>query len=231
MRKAYALEAVDALETPQRAGVLRADAVDQDLVELADLPRVRRLLQTSAEYLSIGSPGALAFTVVAAKPIIVLLFGPSFAPAASALPVLMGAFVSISFGYLAGNMVVVLGLQRRYFAYAAIGLIVNVLLNVALIPPYGFQAAAWVTLVTEVTVMSLSMRQVLKGVGMTPRWGRIGRIAIAAAAMAVAVAAARDAGLPLGVLAGLAIVLYVGLLFVLGALTRSEVFGILRRDR
>jgi O-antigen/teichoic acid export membrane protein len=197
----------------------------------ADLPRVRRLLQTSAEYLSIGSLGALAFTVVAAKPIIVLLFGPSFAPAASALPVLMGAFVSISFGYLAGNMVVVLGLQRRYFAYAAIGLIVNVLLNVALIPPYGFQAAAWVTLVTEVTVMSLSMRQVLKGVGMTPRWGRIGRIAIAAAAMAVAVAAARDAGLPLGVLAGLAIVLYVGLLFVLGALTRSEVFGILRRDR
>lgn len=196
----------------------------------ADLPRVRRLLQTSADYLSMGSLGALAFTVVAAKPIMVLLFGPSFAPAASALPVLMGAFVSISFGYLAGNMVVILGLQRRYFAYATVGLIVNVLLNVALIPPYGFQAAAWVTLVTEVTVMSLTMRSVLMGIAMKPRWGRVSRIAVAAVAMAVVVAAARGAGLPLGVLAGLAAVLYFGLLFALGALTPAEVTGFLRRD-
>ena len=196
----------------------------------ADLPRVRRLLQISAEYLSIGSLGALAFTVVGAKPIIIVLFGPSFAPAASALPVLMGAFVSISFGYLAGNMVVILGLQRRYFAYATLGLVVNVLLNVALIPPYGFQAAAWVTLVTEVTVMSLSMRRVLMGIGMTPKWGRLGRIALAAAAMAVAVAAARGAGLPLGALVGLAIVLYAGLLFAFGALTRTELAGMLRRE-
>ena len=196
----------------------------------ADLPRVRRLLQTSAEYLSMGSLGALAFTIVEAKPIMVLLFGVSFAPAASALPVLMGAFVSISFGYLAGNMVVILGLQRRYFAYATLGLVVNVLLNVALIPPYGFQAAAWVTLVTEVTVMSLTMRSVLMGIRMKPSWGRIGRVATAAAGMAVAVAAGRYAGLPLGILVGVAIVLYVGLLFALGALTRADVSGFLRRD-
>jgi len=196
----------------------------------ADLPRVRRLLQTSAEYLAMGSLGALAFTVVAAKPIMVLLFGVSFAPAAKALPVLMAAFVSISFGYLAGNMVVVLGLQQRYFAYAAVGLIVNVLLNVALIPPYGFEAAAWVTLVTEVTVMSLTMRRVLMGVGLRPKWTRLARIAVAAAAMAVVVAAAHDAGLPLGALVGLASVLYVGLLFALRALTATEVAGFLRRD-
>jgi O-antigen/teichoic acid export membrane protein len=195
----------------------------------ADLPRVRRLLQTSAEYLAMGSLGALAFTVVAAKPIMVLLFGASFAPAAKALPVLMGAFVSISFGYLAGNMVVILGLQRRYFAYAALGLIVNVLLNVALIPPYGFEAAAWVTLVTEVTVMTLSMRRVLMGVGLTPKWTRIGRIVIAAALMAAGVAVAHDAGAPLGALVGLAIVMYVGLLFALRALTATEITGFLRR--
>jgi O-antigen/teichoic acid export membrane protein len=196
----------------------------------ADLARVRRLLQTSAEYLSIGSLGAVAFTAVAAEPIMVLLFGPRFAPAASALPVLMGAFVSISFGYLAGNMVVILGLQRRYLMYAALGLAVNVLLNVVFIPPYGFQAAAWITLITEFTVMSLSMRSVLMGLGMTPKWGRIFRVALAAAGMAVLVALARDAGVPLGGLVGLAMVLYLGLLFALGALTRADVSGLLRRD-
>ncbi len=195
-----------------------------------DLPRVRRLLQVSAEYLSMGSLGALAFTVVAARPMMVLLFGPGFAPAASALPVLMGAFVSISFGYLAGNMVVILGLQSRYLAYAAIGLIVNVLLNVLLIPPFGFQAAAWVTLVTEVTVMSLSMRSVLMRLGMRPRWARIGRVVLAAAAMAVAVAVARRAGLPLGGLAVLAVVAYVGLLIALRALTPGDISGFLRHE-
>lgn len=196
----------------------------------SDLSRVRRLLQVSGEYLSMGSLGALAFTVVAARPIMVLLFGVGFAPAASALPVLMGAFVSISFGYLAGNMVVILGLQRRYFAYAAVGLIVNVLLNVALIPPYGFRAAAWVTLVTEFTVMSLSMRSVLKRLDMKPKWGRLIRIAAAAAAMGVGVALAHGAGVPLGGLAVLAFALYVGFLFALGALTPAEVRGFLQRD-
>lgn len=196
----------------------------------ADLPRVRRLLQMSAEYLSMGSLGALAFTIVAAKPVMVLLFGVRFAPAASALPVLMGAFVSISFGYLVGNMVVILGLQRRFLAYATLGLIVNVLLNVILIPTYGFQAAAWVTLLTEVTVMSISMRSVLMRLAMRPVWKRVGRVAVAAALMAMAVAGARSAGVPLGGLAALAAVAYVGLLFALRALTPADVSGFLRRD-
>ena len=195
----------------------------------ADLPRVRRLLQTSAEYLAMASLGALAFTVVAAKPVIVLLFGIRFAPAASALPVLMGAFVSISFGYLAGSMIIILGLQRRFLAYAVIGLIVNALLNVALIPPYGFQAAAWVTLVTEFTVLTLSMRSVLVHLQMTPKWNRLRRVAAAAVVMAVAVGAARYAGWPLGALATLAFGAYVGLLFALGALKSAELASLLRR--
>ena len=45
------------------------------------------------------------------------LFGLQFGSAAPALPILAGAFVSISFGYLVGNMVVVLELQRRFALY------------------------------------------------------------------------------------------------------------------
>ncbi len=196
----------------------------------ANVARVRRLLQTSADYLSIGSLGAVAFTVVAGKSVMVLLFGPSFAPAGSALPVLMGAFVSISFGYLAGNMVVILRLQRRYLAYATVGLIVNALLNIALIPPFGFRAAAWVTLVTEFTVMSLIMRRVLMALDMRPDWSRIRRVLLAAAAMGGAVALAQAGGLPLGVLVALAGTLYIGLLFALGALKAADISGFLRRE-
>jgi O-antigen/teichoic acid export membrane protein len=195
-----------------------------------DRERVRRLLQLAGEYLTMASLPALAFTIVAAAPIVELLFGAQFARAAPALPILMGAFVSISFGYLAGNMVVILELQRRFFRYAALGLIVNAGLNVALIPPYGFLAAAWITLVTEVLVMSLTMRAVLTELGMTPRLGRLARTLVAALGMGAFAWLAKSLGVPLLGLLAIASLTYPALLFLLGALTSEEVRAVLRKE-
>jgi O-antigen/teichoic acid export membrane protein len=196
----------------------------------ADIPRVRRLLQMAAEYLSMGSLGALAFTIAAAKPIMVLLFGRQFTAAAPALPVLMAAFVSISFGYLFGHMVVILQLQKRFVLYAAAALVVNVVLNLLLIPPYGFQAAAWVTLVTELLVLSLTARSALRRLEMKPDLGRLGRIVLAATAMGVATLVARAAGLPLGALCVIAAVLYPVLLVASRALSPSEILALARHQ-
>lgn len=192
--------------------------------------RVRDLLQATAEYLTMASLPILAFTIVAAHPIVTLLFGGQFAAAAPALPVLAGAFVSISFGYLVGNMVVILELQRLFLRYAALGLVVNAVLNVVLIPRYGFQAAAWITLLTEATVMSLSMREVLLALGMRPRLQRFARVLAAAVAMGVLVTLARAAGAPLGVLAAIAAVSYALGLMLSRALTRDELRSVMRRE-
>ena len=70
----------------------------------------------------------------------------------------MAAFAVICFGYLGGNLVVLLELQRLFVRNAAIALVFNVVLNLLLIPPYGFLAAAWVTLATEILVVSLDPR-------------------------------------------------------------------------
>jgi O-antigen/teichoic acid export membrane protein len=196
----------------------------------SELPRVRSLFQTAGEYLTMASLPVLAFTVVAAAPIVELLFGPAFASAAPALPILMGAFVSISFGYLAGNMVVILELQKRFFRYAAVGLFVNAFLNLLLIPRYGFLAAAWITLVTEVIVMSLTMRAVLGGLEMKPSYGRLLRTLVAALAMVVPTWLARQAGAPLYALVAVAAVSYAALLFALHVLTPAEVRSALRRE-
>jgi O-antigen/teichoic acid export membrane protein len=195
-----------------------------------DIQRVRRLLQMAAEYLAMGSLGALAFTIAAAKPVMVLLFGRQFAPAAPALPVLMAAFVSISFGYLLGHMVVILRLQKLFVIYAAAALAVNVCLNVLLIPSYGFQAAAWVTLVTELLVMTLTARSVLRRLHMTPDLTRLARIFGAAAPMGAVVFAARAAGLPLGLLVAIAIILYPGLLLVSRALSPRQILALARHE-
>ncbi len=192
--------------------------------------RVSELLQATAEYLTMASLPILAFTIVAAHPIVTLLFGRQFAAAAPALPVLAGAFVSISFGYLVGNMVVVLEMQYLFLRYAALGLLVNAALNIVFIPRYGFQAAAWITLLTEFTVMSLSLRQVLRALGIRPRLQRFARVLAAAAAMGAIVALARVAGAPLAALAVIAVVIYPLGLMLLRALTREELVSVLRRE-
>jgi O-antigen/teichoic acid export membrane protein len=192
--------------------------------------RVRSLLQMTAEYLTMASLPILAFTIVAAYPIVTLLFGAQFAGAAPALPILAGAFVSISFGYLVGNMVVILELQRLFLRYAALGLVINAALNFLLIPRYGFLAAAWITLLTEVTVMSLSMRRVLQTLGMRPRFNRLARTLLAASAMGLAVWLARAVGVPLGGLVAVAAISYLPGLMLLGALTRAELLSVLRKE-
>jgi O-antigen/teichoic acid export membrane protein len=192
--------------------------------------RMQDLLQAAAEYLTMASLPILAFTIVAARPIMLLLFGRQFAAAAPALPILAGAFVSISFGYLVGNMVVILELQRKFVRYAAIGLVLNAVLNVVLIPRYGFLAAAWVTLLTEVTVMSQSMRSVLKALHMTPRVGRLLRTLVAASIMGAATLLARIAGAPLAGLAAIAALSYFPCLLALRVLTVGEVLSVLRKE-
>ena len=149
----------------------------------SDPARVRELVQTTAGYLALVSLPALGLALAAAEPTIELLFGEAFVDASPALPVLMGAFVLICFGYLSGNLIVVLGLQRRLMRYALAGLIFNVGLNLALLPRYGFQAAAWITLATEVLVVGLAWRAVLGELRFRPDLGRVWRAALATAAM------------------------------------------------
>jgi O-antigen/teichoic acid export membrane protein len=187
-----------------------------------DPVRVRRLFQTATDYLAMGSLPALGFSLVASTQAITLLFGSDFAAAAPALPILMGAFVLICFGYLSGNMVLVLKQQRRFMLNACAGLVINVGLNLYLLPRYGFLAAAWVTLATEFAVVGLTWILVLRKLEFRPHLGRLLRVAIAAAAMTGVVLALREVGAGAIVLLLAAGVTYPPLLIVLRALDLGE---------
>ena len=190
--------------------------------------RLRRIMQTAIDYLTMISLGAVTLAIVAAGPIVELLFGPAYASGATILPILMGAFVPICIGGVAGNMVTATDLQRRYVWYAGLGLLVNVALNLALIPRYGIAAAAWVTLATEVVVVSFSLLAVLQRIEMRLALRRIAAAAIAAAAAGLAVWALRQAGAGAVVLVAAMAVLYPLLLLALRALDLDELRGLLR---
>ena len=107
----------------------------------------------------------------------------------------MIVFAASGFSFIAGDLVIVLGLQRRYIFYAAAGLVVNVVLNVILIPPYGFMAAAWVSLVTEVVVIGLALHRCLTLIDLRLRFGRIIRILVTSGIGGLAALGAKEARL------------------------------------
>jgi O-antigen/teichoic acid export membrane protein len=132
----------------------------------ADPERLKRMMQIAIDYLTIVALGGLALALAAAEPIIQLLYGSDYVSGASILPVLLAAFIPICIGNVAGNMIVAMDMQRRYIWFAAAGLLLNVPLNIVLIPEYGIEAAAWITLATEVVVVSLTLVTVLRKIEM-----------------------------------------------------------------
>ena len=195
----------------------------------ADRTRLLRTSRLTAELLAVASLGGLAFAIAAAEPVVRLIFGPEFTAAAPALPVLAGAFILISFGYLNWNLLVVLGLQRRLLRISVIALVVNLIGNLILVPLVGFMGAAWMTLVTELVVCVGSLQIILRALEWPlPKPGRIGRTVIAAGLLTGLLELLRVADASLAVLALAACVLYPLLLFALRALGPDDIQVLLR---
>jgi O-antigen/teichoic acid export membrane protein len=195
-----------------------------------DPERVRRLFHTAVDYLLLTSLPALAITLAGSEPITRLLFGADFTDAAPALPLLMATFVVVSIGYLTGYLIVAYRLQREFVLIAVGALVFNVATNLALVPSYGFMAAAWLTLATEVLVMSLSLWIVCARMGVAPTGRNLGPIVAAAAAAGLAGWGLRQAGLPTAAWVAAASALYAALVVAFGAVKLDELRALVRRD-
>jgi O-antigen/teichoic acid export membrane protein len=197
----------------------------------SDPVRVRRLLQFALEGLACVSLPTFAFALVAPHQIVDSLFGSGLDRASAALPVLMAAYVAICFGYVAGYMSVVTELQGRFVRFALLGLVFNVGLNLLLVPKWGFRAAAWTTLATELLVVGLELRAILVRIEMRIGLSRLTGAVLASAAGGAVVLGARLAGVPLGGLVPLMLLVYLPLVVFLGAIDVEELRAVFTSRR
>lgn len=200
------------------------------ILSKVERPQMRRMAVMATEYLAMASFPIFTFVLAASSPVVRLLFGHQFVQGHNALRVLMGAFLAICFGYVAGVMIIVLRLQKQFVRYALLALVVNVVLNLIFIPQYGYMAAAWITLITEVLVQILSMRLVMRELEFRPKLGRFVRIGIAAGGMGFAVWGLHAAGVALPWLIAVAAASYPVLLLALRALVPSELRALMKRE-
>lgn len=90
--------------------------------------------------------------------IISVLAGPVFAPSIVALRILLMATAVSYLNHLTGYLMVALGEQRKLLTYSLIAFSLNLGLNIIFIPRFSFLAAAWVTVLTELSLFIFSER-------------------------------------------------------------------------
>ncbi|MFH1485362.1 MAG: flippase, partial [Chloroflexota bacterium] len=132
--------------------------------------------------LIISLPITVGTTIIADK-LIVLCFGEEFAPAIVALQILIW-FLPLSYINSVTQYALIAVNQQRFLTLAfVIGAGFNIVANLLVIPGYGYQGAAVVTIISEMILMVPFMYAIRRHVGHVPLWQLALRPAAAAAIM------------------------------------------------
>lgn len=89
--------------------------------------------------------------------VIPLLYGPHYIEAASILSVQIWAGIAVAMSYVHGRWLLAEGLQHYGLFYTVSGAVVNISLNLFLLPRYGAIGAAWATLVTQLGLLPIQL--------------------------------------------------------------------------
>jgi O-antigen/teichoic acid export membrane protein len=127
-----------------------------------DLDRFRRVQQRAFDFLLMLGLPIVGATVFIATPLMRFVTGAGFDAAGNVLRILILATGVIFVGTLFGNAIVAVNLQKRmiwgYVFVAAISLTGYFLF----IPQYGYYGAAWVTVLSEFLITSISFTLVYR---------------------------------------------------------------------
>lgn len=177
-----------------------------------------RIVDATADlFVAIGTP-IVAGGLVVAPQLVRLLGGDRFAGAATPLRILLVAGALSFVSGLFGQSLIAGGREKWALRIALAALVFNVSLNLALVPPYGINAAAAVAVASEVLLVAAGLLLARRELGIAPRFRLLWRAGVAAAAMAVALSLV-DAW-PLAVLVPLGALLYTACLWALGGVDR-----------
>lgn len=195
----------------------------------------------SADAAASAVQAALVLLVLIAAPIVVggallsrriveLVYGPDFAASAQLLTILLPTFLSICLGYVFTGLVLSGGSLWPYAVVAGVAAILNVAGNVVVIPEFGATGAAWLTLVTEFSVMTAVAAIARRRVAVELPWERWLRTALATTAMAAAIVVLPQ-WLPLWLVLATATAVFASAAIVFGAVRRVDAQRLFSRDQ
>jgi PST family polysaccharide transporter len=116
-----------------------------------------RYVQTLYDGMAWLGIGVAVAATLLAPVVLPLLYGPKFVETPSILAVQIWAGVTVSMSFVHGKWLLAEGLQRYGLLYTVLGAVVNVSLNLLLIPRLGAIGAAWATLATQIGLLPVQL--------------------------------------------------------------------------
>jgi O-antigen/teichoic acid export membrane protein len=158
-----------------------------EIARLSEQPGVvDRIVAEALKVMQLVALPIVLLTALFAPQIVVVIGGESYADAAPVLQILMvGVGVSYMTGVY-GNALPALGQQREFFKWSVVVLVINLALNLVLIPPFGVIGAAVAVLLSELAVFAI-IRWLYSRVGTPARVPPSPRVMAAAAIMTLVV--------------------------------------------
>jgi O-antigen/teichoic acid export membrane protein len=145
-----------------------------------------QLLQKSFDVLTIAAVFVVAITVPLAPDLVLLVAGESFEDSTGPLRILM---LGAAFAFIASLLLfalIALDRQRSVLLLTLVALVVNLALNLALIPEYSYNAAAAIATGTQLVIVVGALYLVHRFVGFVPSVRVVVRAAVAGAAVFLA---------------------------------------------
>jgi O-antigen/teichoic acid export membrane protein len=173
-------------------------------IRAAGTAEFAQLLQKSFDVLTIAALYVVALTLPLAPQLVRLVAGESFDDSTGPLRVLM---VGAALAFLASLLLyalIALDRQRSVVLLTLVALVVNLALNVALIPRYSYDAAAAIATGTQLVVVVGALYLLRRTIGFVPSW-RIGFRAAVAGAVVLAALVAFSAPLVVALAVGTAL--------------------------
>jgi|GEM_PF-4036843 len=178
-----------------------------------DKSALKLIYQKTCYYLLLmGLPIAAIFTIFS-REIITVLYSEKYLTGAPALEVLAWAGAVIFCSSLLGNTLVAINRQNIGMAIAAVGLVLNIGLNLYLIPIYDFFGAAIATVITELFVAVIILLVVYFYGKILPFGYRLVKVLILTVLLSASIVILKKFNLILSI--ALVVPVYVFLLYVL----------------
>ena len=167
-------------------------------------------------------------TIFLAQDIVRIISGPEFDMSASVLRILALSLACIFFGHYF-NMILIVGHAQKKLMQALLFVAVfNVSLNLFLVSRYSYFGAATAAVLTELMVVVLTSMLAYRKLGFFPSFSGLSKVVFSAAVMGVTLYTLADASFVIA--GGVAVLVYLGCLWVTRAVSSSEVMSLFSKE-
>jgi len=181
---------------------------------------LKKVFRKSMQYLFLlALPIAIGTTILSYK-IIPIIWGQEFIPAILALQILIWGGALVFLNSIAGWCLYAIDKQKIPMYICAIGVVINIILNLILIPKFSYIGAAIAIVITEFIVTLLSFFFVFQNLKISPFPPQIFKIIFASILMGVFTWFIKDFNIILVVL--VSIIFYLGILFTIKGISKND---------